>query len=260
MMWSDCLNHRVFSCHIDVRDLQWCHSSAFAAIEGLLGDASGSSCCFFVGSYRSNEVAGDHAIFRLANNLLSVRIPVTTLSLKGLGLTHLNDMVSDALGTFPRVCKPLSDIVFQKTKGNPFFVLEFMRSLHEGRLLKYDAGERRWAWDEDRIGAMDVTGNVLHILSTKMSGLPESMQTALKVAACFGIVIKERVIGYLTTNVEYSDMVNGLRCVVADGFMTKVGSSGYKFSHDKVSFGLHATRPFDCDWFHQLIFFLALEL
>ena len=151
-------------------------------------------------------------------------------------------IVSDALGTFPRVCEPLSDLVFQKTKGNPFFVLEFLRSLQERRLLEYNAGERRWTWDEDRISAMDVTGNVLHILSSKMSGLPESTQSALKVAACFGVV-KAPVVTHLSADEEYSDIRSGLRHVAAAGFMIKVGSSDFKFVHDKVSVGLHITTP-----------------
>jgi hypothetical protein len=165
--------------------------------------------------------------------LRAADVSSTMLSLKGLGPADLNTMVSDALGTFPRVCEPLSDIVFQKTKGNPFFVLEFLRSLVEGGLLEYDAGQRRWVWDEDRIGAMDVTGNVLHLLSSKMSGLSESTQSALKVAACFG-VIKEPVIGHLSASAEYSEIRTGLGHAVAEGFMIKVGASDIKFVHDKV--------------------------
>ena len=209
-------------------------------IEGLLCDASGSSCCLFVGSYRSNEVKEDHTIFRICNDLRAKDVPVTTLTLEGLGPAHLNSMISDALGTFPRVCEPLSDILFQKTKGNPFFVLEFMQMLEEERLLEYNTEERRWIWDEDRISTMDVAGNVLHILSSKMNGLPESTQSVLKTSACFG-VIKEPVIRYLSTNIEYSDMRNGLKHAVAEGFMIKVGSSGYKFAHDKVRISVHVT-------------------
>ena len=75
------------------RQPQWCDDSALAVIEGLLCDASGASCCFFVGSYRSNEVEGrDHALLRLVDRLRRARVPVTTLSLEGLGPRHLNEM------------------------------------------------------------------------------------------------------------------------------------------------------------------------
>ena len=81
-------------------------------------------------------------------------------------------------------------------KGNLIFVLEFLRSLAERGLLEYDAGERRWAWDEDHIGAVDVTGNVLHLLSSKRSGLLETMQLALTVAVCFRVINELKCLNY----------------------------------------------------------------
>ena len=129
--------------------------------------------------------------------------------------------------------RPLSDIVFQKTKGNPFFVMEFLRSLQEKNLLEYDTRMRMLTWDEDRIGAMDVTGNVLHILSSKMSRLPERTQSALKVAACFG-VIKEPIVTHLSTSARYSNIQFGLKHAEVEAFMIKIGVSEFKSVHDKV--------------------------
>ena len=51
--------------------------------------------------------------------------------------------LADTLGTFLHGCEPSSNLVFQKMKGNPIFVLRFLRSLEERRLPKYNAGERR---------------------------------------------------------------------------------------------------------------------
>ena len=185
-----------------------------------------------MGTYRSNEVAEDHEIFCLAQRLRSFGVPTTMLSLEGLNPKDLNAMISDALCMFPRISEPLSDIIFQKTKGNPFFVLAFMRSLVDRGLLKYSISTRRWVWDEDDVSSMDVTGNVLYLLSSKMIGLSTNIQSALKVAACFGIKIKESVVATLDT--EHSDVRDKLEQVVKEGFMVKVGTSDFKFVHDKV--------------------------
>ncbi|KAL7543351.1 hypothetical protein ACHAXR_012671 [Thalassiosira sp. AJA248-18] len=216
-------------------DLQWCNNSALTVVESILCDLSVSSCLFFVGSYRNTEVQDDHAIFPLMDSLSASGIPTTKLSLEGLNPEDLNTLVSDAMGMFPRICEPLSDIVYQKTKGNPFFVLEFLRSLVDGGLLKYNAKKRRWVWEEDRISSMDITGNVLYLLSSKMNGLSENIQSALKVAACFGIKIKESVVGYLSTDSDYSNIHDGLEQAVREGFMIKImGTADFKFVHDKV--------------------------
>ena len=67
-------------------------------------------------------------------------------------------------------------------------------------LLEYDAGERQWAWDKNHVGAVDMTGNVLHLFFSKRSGLSETTQSALKAVVCIG-VINELVIGHLSNTV-----------------------------------------------------------
>jgi hypothetical protein len=224
-------------------DLQWCAESAFTVVESLLCDANGSSCVFFVGSYRSNEVANDHQIFHLKDRLKSFGVPTTVLSLEGLNPMALNTMISDAVCMFPRISEPLSDIVYQKTKGNPFFVIAFLKSLVGERLLEYSIRKRRWVWDEDKVSSMDVTGNVLFLLSSKMSGLPTNFQSALKVAACFGILIKESVVTLLACNPKHSDIRDDLVQIVKEGFMVKVGTSDFKFVHDKVREAAYSLIP-----------------
>jgi predicted ATPase len=90
---------------------------------------------------------------------------------------------------------------------------------------------------------MDVTGNVLYILSSKMSGLSTNIQSALKVASCFGIKIKRSVVATLGTDQEYSDILDMLEQVVKEGFMVKDGTSGFKFVHDKVREAAYSLIP-----------------
>lgn len=72
---------------------------------GLLFNASGSSCCFFVGSYFWSEVSVYHTLHRL-------------IGLEGLGPVDLNALLADTLGTLSLECKPLLELVLQKMKGS----------------------------------------------------------------------------------------------------------------------------------------------
>lgn len=189
---------------------------------------------FFVGTYRDNEVRSHHAIFNLIHKLEASNVPTTKLLLNGLNQEDLNTMISDALCLFPRICKPLSDIVFQKTKGNPFFALEFMESLRTRGLLRYNHQLKRWVWNESIIRSEEITDNVQYLLSSKLNGLPGNIQGLLKVLACFGTTTSEVLIGYLGETIEYSTIRDSLEHAINDGFVEKDGQSGFKFVHDKV--------------------------
>src|SRR6056300_1207073 len=192
------------------------------------------SCVFFVGAYRSNEVHISHDIFNLIERLDISNVHMTKVSLNGLNPHDLNTMISDALCLYPRICKSLSNIVYQKTKGNPFFVLEFMQSLLSRGLLQYNFHQKRWVWNEDIIRTEEITDNVLHLLSTKMNRLDELQVMVLKVMACFGTRTDESVIGYLSESTEYSGIRDGLEGAISDGFIEKDSDGNFKFSHDKI--------------------------
>ena len=223
-------------------DLQWCEKSILAVLESLLCDVH-TTFLFFVGTYRSNEVADDDEMFCLTRRLKSFGVPTTILSLDELNPSDLNTMISDDLCTFPRIVEPLSGIIYQKTKGNPLFVLAFMRSLVDKGLLEYNTNTRRWIWDEDDVSSMDITDNVLYLLSSKMSGLSPSIQAALKIAACFGMKIKQSVVAILGTDPVYSDIHDKLIQVAKEGFMVKVGITDFKFVHDKVREAAYSLIP-----------------
>ena len=214
-------------------DLQWADDTALDVIHTFLSDKIGS-CMFFVGTYRDNEVHAGHAVFDLMKKLESSHVPTNKVSLTGLGREDLNTMISDALCLYPRICKSLSEVVMQKTKGNPFFVLEFIRSLKDRDLLKYNFHQRRWVWDEGTIRAEEITNNVLHLLSSKMNGLSDNVQLLLKVMACFGTKTSESVIGYLVDSAEYSAVEDGLKKAVSDGFVERNIEGTFNFVHDKV--------------------------
>eukprot|EP00984_Skeletonema_dohrnii_P016979 scaffold7649_cov133-Skeletonema_dohrnii-CCMP3373.AAC.2 len=216
-----------------VHPIMWADDTALDVIHSILSDTRGS-CMFFVGTYRDNEVLSNHAIYNFVEKLEASNVPTKKFSLTGLNQEDLNTMISDALCLYPRICKPLSDIVFQKTKGNPFFVLEFMQSLCTRGLLWYNHQQKRWVWNESIIRSEEITDNVKYLLASKLNGLPGNIQGVLKVLACFGTSTSEQLIGYLSETIEYSDITDQLDDAISGGFVEKNGQGGFKFVHDKV--------------------------
>ena len=98
-------------------DLNWADESSLDVLHHILSDIKCSSCVYFVGSYRVNEVPTGHALFKFTRDLQACNVRMNKIHLDGLNIEDVNQLIGDALGTFPRICKPLSQLVLRKTKG-----------------------------------------------------------------------------------------------------------------------------------------------
>ncbi|KAL3760940.1 hypothetical protein ACHAWU_009619 [Discostella pseudostelligera] len=223
-------------------DLQWAGNTSLELINAILSDKRGSSCFLFVGCYRDNEVQEGHPIFHLMSSLDSSGVKSTNLQLSGLSRNCLNLMISESLGILPHLCGSLGNIIYEKTGGNPYFALEFLRSLVDRRLLKYSLRERRWIWDESKIRSENITDNVLHLLAAKMASLPEDIQSALRIVSCFGIKIDQNIVDYLCLDPQFTHFSDRLFKSVDESFVRKI-DTGFKFIHDKVREAAYSLIP-----------------
>eukprot|EP00804_Cyclotella_cryptica_P020612 CCRYP_003442-RB/>CCRYP_003442-RB protein AED:0.05 eAED:0.05 QI:255/1/1/1/1/1/3/704/1362 len=214
-------------------DIQWADPISLGLVHAVLSDMEGSNSMLFVGSYRNNEIPCGHHLFEFFHVLSKINIPFTTIHLDGMPENDVKSMISDALGIVPRLCRSLSCAVHRKTKGNPFFVREFLRTLVDRNLVTYSLRERRWIWDVDKINAEQITDNVLHLISLKMNLLSNDRQRALKAVSCFGMKVKISIVNDLSTTQQYLNLQAAVNDAVQDGFMEMDGEY-YCFVHDKV--------------------------
>ncbi len=75
-----------------------------------------------------------------------------------------------------------------KTGGNPFFVIQFLRTLADEGLLAFDHEHAHWSWDLGGIRAKGYTDNVVELLAGRLTRLPLETQGALRQLACLGNV------------------------------------------------------------------------
>jgi predicted ATPase len=165
--------------------------------------------------------------------LSQFNVSTTNIQLGDLNEEEINSLVSDALGILPRLSKSLGRVVFRKTKGNPYFALEFLRSLVYRRLVEYSLRDNRWIWDCARVGAEEISDNVLQLLSNKLDSISQNMQNALKIASCFGTQISRDVMAKLSACSDYSYLQSSLDDAVEALFLD-CDEAQYRFVHDKV--------------------------
>jgi predicted ATPase/signal transduction histidine kinase/DNA-binding NarL/FixJ family response regulator len=111
---------------------------------------------------------------------------VNNIVLKPLALNHVNQLVSDTLHSDTSKAKPLAELVFNKTHGNPFFLTQLLKSLYQDNLLSFNFSEGCWQWDIEQLQGIDITDNVVELMVSQIQKLSPTTQNVLKLAACIG--------------------------------------------------------------------------
>ncbi len=166
-------------------DLQWADSATLKLIELMMTDAS-MQYLFLIGAYRDNEVSPVHPLMMMLDGLLHQGATVNSITLAPLALEHINQLIADTLHSNTNQSQPLANLVMSKTGSNPFFVNQFLKTLHSENLITFDFERHCWQWDISNIEAQGITDNVVELMIGELKKLPPITQQVLRLASCVG--------------------------------------------------------------------------
>jgi predicted ATPase len=127
---------------------------------------------------------------------------------------------------------PLARLVHEKTGGNPFFARQFLMTLIEDGLLRFDSSAPGWCWDMARIRARNYTDNVVDLIAEKLRRLPTETQKTLKQLTCLGNVVEIDALVAAFGKTEKAIRTE-LRQAVLAGLVYQENSI-CKFLHDRI--------------------------
>ncbi|MDF5708772.1 MAG: AAA family ATPase [Nostoc sp. S4] len=165
-------------------DLQWADSASLNLLKLLLGESL-SGYLFIISAYRDNEVfAGDTLLLTLEE--IEKVATVNTITLMTLSQADVNSLIADTLSCATEVALPLTELVYQKTKGNPFFTTQFLLALHQEGRITFDWHTGFWQCDVGQVRALALTDDVVEFMAIQLLKLSPKTQEVLKLAACIG--------------------------------------------------------------------------
>ncbi|WP_339490747.1 trifunctional serine/threonine-protein kinase/ATP-binding protein/sensor histidine kinase [Pseudomonas sp. EL_65y_Pfl2_R95] len=221
-------------------DLQWLDIATLDLLESLLVQ-SDLRQLMLIGAYRDNEVDATHPLTAKLQAIGHAGVSIEQVMLLPLTATHIEQLISESLHCPSGQITTLAQLVFEKTAGNPFFVIQFLQALVEGNLLCFDHRQSNWIWDPRRIHAMGYTDNVVDLMVNKLTRLPMETQQALQQLACLGNVAE---IATLATVLGISQVqVHRVLWQAVRQELVERSGEGYGFVHDRIHEAAYSLTP-----------------
>ena len=233
-------------------DLQWADSASLNLMKLLMSESE-KGYLLLIGAYRDNEVFPAHPLMLTLDEIAKAEGKINTITLSPLSQENINYLVADTLSCSFQVADPLTELVYQKTKGNPFFTTQFMLGLYGEELIKFNFDLGHWECELAQVRQRALTDDVVEFMAQRLQKLPTETQDVLKLAACVGnqfdlstlaIVCEEskedtadslwRALqeGLILPQNETYKFYLGEKLSSNQGQITKVVN--YKFLHDRV--------------------------
>ncbi|KAI9287644.1 hypothetical protein BC943DRAFT_358163 [Umbelopsis sp. AD052] len=185
-------------------DLQWSSKTELNLIRKILCSPEKQNL-LLIGAFRSNEVLpGDLLAVILDQLEEDPTVDMTTVALGPLDHESVRCIVSTTLIGHVEPIKhtlierhqsrqptmhhihELTTLIYDKTEGNPFFVLQLLKSFYTSSDISFDYDTNAWHWDIKQLYTKEISPNVIDLLINVMSQLPASTRNVLLLASCIG--------------------------------------------------------------------------
>ncbi|MBC1218697.1 AAA family ATPase, partial [Nostoc sp. UCD120] len=242
-------------------DLQWIDSASLKLLQSLMSEVNYASL-LLIGAYRDNEVSATHPLMLTLDDIQKNGAEINTITLKPLNESKLNQLVADSLDCTVNLALPLSKLIYQKTQGNPFFSIQFIKALHQDALIYFNYEQGYWQCDIAEINQRSLVNDVVEFMALQLQKLPESTQDVLKLAACIGnqfdletLAIVSQQSKIETAACLWSALQDGLILPQSEVYKFFVGSENqavlqhdseiivYKFLHDRIQQAAYSLIP-----------------
>ncbi|WP_375494223.1 PAS domain S-box protein [uncultured Nostoc sp.] len=166
-------------------DLQWADLASLKLIQLLMSESK-CSYLLLIGAYRDNEVSAMHPLMLTLADISKAQTIINTITLMPLSQSKLNQLVTETLKCTENLALPLSQLIYQKTQGNPFFITQFLKALHQHGLIQFNFEAACWECDITQVSQQAITDDVVEFMALQLKKLSQSTQEILKLAACIG--------------------------------------------------------------------------
>ena len=222
-------------------DLQWADSASWETIYSLLNDAELIHfmliCC-----YRDDKPEKDKYLENNLKKIRDLKPGLVELRVANLNRTDIEIMIEESF-SFNEPGQ-LSDLIYTKTLGNPFFVHQLLNTALKNKTLSYSGDKNHWIWNKEKLEKLRITDNVAGYMADNVKLLPLEIQEVLMYASCIGSEFNITILSQIV-NKSKAALYEMMRLLINEGFVGLKKDNIYLFRHDRISHTIYKIIPED---------------
>lgn len=215
-------------------DLHWADEATLEML-GYVARAVAYQRVLIVATYRVEE-AGP-TLRRLIRDLRRAGL-VTEIGLRRLSLDEVTTMIRRMAGMDEGAAR-FSQRIYERTAGNPFFVIEVLKSLFEQGLLRQEPGGWATTWEDfaSDYRTLPIPLSVREVVEARLERLDENMRMILETAAVIRQPFEFTTV-QVASGLSEIEALDAFDALLRAGLIHEVASDAegslYDFSHPMI--------------------------
>ncbi|MGY4664182.1 putative ATPase/signal transduction histidine kinase [Pseudomonas chlororaphis] len=215
-----------------VDDLQWADDSTLSFLQAFI--ARPPRHLVLILAYREAEPQALECEGGLPQVLGAEQgTPYLKVMLGPLSVPAVAALIAAELDTTAEDIEALAPVVHFKTAGNPLFISQVLRALIDDRLVRFDARDRRWVWNQAEVDSYRYADNVADLMVQRLERLSPMEREVMRMAGYVGRRCEESLLHRLMPTGERQRIASDVQDLVSAGFLLREREY-LVFPHDRV--------------------------
>ncbi|UOQ49890.1 AAA family ATPase [Gracilibacillus caseinilyticus] len=233
-----------------IDDLQWADNATLDLIDHLLTNPDERNL-LIIGAYRDNEIVIGQPFELFLKQLHGKEISMSTIPVAPLTKQNVEEWLMDVFSFDINKAQSLAEVTYRITKGNPFFINQWLQLLNQDQVLQFDISTATWHINLHLLQQISVTDSMIDLMLNQLNRLPTETVKLLQLASCIGSTFNLQLVSKVSqqsfresaTRV-WEAMEEGLILPLenrykwfypdSDRQLLEGESPSYRFLHDKI--------------------------
>ncbi|MFW7379090.1 MAG: SpoIIE family protein phosphatase [Oligoflexus sp.] len=169
-----------------IDDIQWLDEPSFHIIRNLMvRDAMENF--LLIGIYKTDGHDQNFDLPTIGRELSAPHINFQFMRMGGLDLNGISEFLVRTFAKDKTDIAELAVVIQEKTRGNPFFIKEFLRRAYERGDVWFQKNDFMWKWNLGRLQSDSITDNTVILVMEEIKSLSQEAIQVICTAACIGL-------------------------------------------------------------------------